>query len=106
MGHDRFEQAEKRGGFDGGAGGVRGAKGNPFGGGGGGMGAAWADIFNEFFGGGGGQRGTARDRGRTSGRAWTIDLEEAYEGAKSRSRCAVPSAVTTATATATRRAPT
>src|SRR6056297_2157302 len=37
MGHDRFEQAEKRGGFDGGAGsGAGGMGGGPFGGGGGG----------------------------------------------------------------------
>ncbi|MFB6154959.1 MAG: DnaJ domain-containing protein, partial [Haloferacaceae archaeon] len=38
MGHERFEQAEKHGGFDGGAGaGAGGAQGNPFGGMGGGF---------------------------------------------------------------------
>src|SRR6056297_2907586 len=66
MGHERFEQAEKRGGFDdrgrGGAGAGAGRPGgNPFGGGGpfGDMG----DIFDQFFGGGGG-RGRRQNRPR------------------------------------------
>ncbi|WP_231183961.1 molecular chaperone DnaJ [Haladaptatus sp. DYF46] len=83
MGHDRFEQAEKRGGFDGGAGGAGGAgRGNPFGGGGGGMGGM-GDIFNEFFGGGGGRRNPNRPRqGSNLRTGMEIDLEEAYEGAQ------------------------
>jgi molecular chaperone DnaJ len=83
MGHERFEQAEKRGGFDGGAGGFGGANGNPFGGGGGmgGMGDL-NDIFEQFFGGGGGR---GRDpnrpqRGADLRTSLTITLEEAYEG--------------------------
>lgn len=78
MGHDRFEQAEKRGGFDGGAGGA----GGPFGGGGGvgGMG----DIFEQFFGGGRGGRG-GRDPNRPRQGAdlrtrINVDLEEAFHG--------------------------
>ncbi|WEL21342.1 molecular chaperone DnaJ [Halorhabdus sp. BNX81] len=82
MGHDRFEQAEKRGGFDdrggrGGAGGQRG--GDPFGGGGFG---SVEDIFDQFFGGGGGG-GRRRDRPRQGQDLKTrlsIGLDEAYEG--------------------------
>jgi molecular chaperone DnaJ len=78
MGHDRFEQAEKRGGFDGGAGGG-GARGNPFGGMGGGGG--FEDLFNEFFRGQGGQGGRDRPRkGSDLRTTLTIDLDEAYEG--------------------------
>ncbi|NHN47725.1 molecular chaperone DnaJ [Halostella sp. JP-L12] len=84
MGHERFEQAEKRGGFDGGAGGAGGpfggGGGGPFGGGGGGMG----DIFEQFFGGAGG-RGGRGDRPRQGSDLRTrlqLDLEEVYEGAE------------------------
>ena len=81
MGHDRFEQAEKRGGFDGGRGGAGG-----FGGGGmGGMGGAggFEDIFEQFFGGGGGRgggRGNQPRQGRNLRTSMEITLEEAYEG--------------------------
>jgi molecular chaperone DnaJ len=72
MGHERFEQAEKRGGFDGGAGGG----GNPFGGGGAG---GFGDIFEQFFGGGG--RGGNRPRqGQDLRTSLSLDLEEAFEG--------------------------
>ncbi len=76
MGHDRFEQAEKRGGFDGGAGGAGG-----FGGGMGGMGGV-EDIFEQFFGGGGrgGQRRNQPRQGRNLRTSMEITLEEAYEG--------------------------
>jgi molecular chaperone DnaJ len=88
MGHDRFEQAEKRGGFEQGAGGF-GAGGNPFGGNGGmgGMGDL-NDIFEQFFSGGGGGGG---GRGRNANRpqqgadlrtSLSITLEEAYDGIK------------------------
>ncbi len=80
LGHDRFVQAEKQGGFDdsraGAGGGVGGVGGDPFGGNGpfGDVG----DIFDQFFGGG-------RSRNRPQSGAdlqtsLTIDLEEAYEG--------------------------
>jgi molecular chaperone DnaJ len=73
MGHERFEQAEKRGGFDGGAGG---GGGNPFGGGGAG---GFGDIFEQFFGGGG--RGGNRPRqGQDLRTSLSLDLEEAFEG--------------------------
>jgi len=82
MGHDRFEQAEKRGGFDGGGmgGGAGAGQGNPFGGMGGGGG--FEDLFNEFFSGqGGGPRGRDRPRkGSDLRTSLTIDLEDAYEG--------------------------
>jgi molecular chaperone DnaJ len=79
LGHERFEQAAKQGGFDGGAGGrgAGAAGGNPFGEGGpfGDMG----DIFEQFFGGGGRRNGPRQGADlRTS---LAIDLEEAYEGA-------------------------
>ncbi|MFB6202079.1 MAG: molecular chaperone DnaJ [Halorhabdus sp.] len=82
MGHERFEQAEKRGGFDDRSGGGRGggrAGGDPFGGGGpfGDMG----DIFDQFFGGGGGRRRQDRPRqGQNLKTRLTIDLDDAYEG--------------------------
>ncbi|MEZ3116881.1 molecular chaperone DnaJ [Halobaculum sp. MBLA0147] len=85
MGHDQFEQAEKRGGFEdgrgGGAGGPfggAGGAGGPFGGagGGGGMGGI-GDIFEEFFGGGGGRGSRAGKDLRTR---MEITLQEAYEG--------------------------
>jgi molecular chaperone DnaJ len=81
MGHEQFEQAQKRGGFDGGPGGGQG----PFGGGGGGdpfggMGGGMGDIFEQFFGGGGGGgRGGAR-QGADLRTSLSITLEEAYEG--------------------------
>jgi molecular chaperone DnaJ len=82
MGHDRFVQAEKQGGFDddrgaGGRGGPGGPGAGPFGGGGGGIG----DIFDEFFGGGGRRR---QRGGRDLKTNLTIDLEEAYRGATKR----------------------
>jgi molecular chaperone DnaJ len=80
MGHERFEQAEKRGGFDGGGGaGGFGGGGNPFGGAGG-MGDL-NDIFEQFFGGGGGGRDRNRPRqGPDLRTSLSITLEEAYEG--------------------------
>ena len=79
MGHERFEQAEKRGGFDGGAGGAGGA-GDPFGGMGGGFGDM-NDIFEQFFGGGGGRDRNAPRQGADLRTTLEIDLEEAFEGA-------------------------
>ncbi|GAB6861391.1 molecular chaperone DnaJ [Haloplanus litoreus] len=80
MGHERFEQAEKRGGFDGGGGGAGGARGNPFGGGGGGAGG-FEDIFEQFFGGGGRGGGGDRPRqGRDLRTSLQLDLEEAFQG--------------------------
>ncbi|NHN57911.1 MULTISPECIES: molecular chaperone DnaJ [Halorussus] len=83
MGHDRFEQAEKRGGFDGGAGGAGrgGMGGGPFGGaGGGGMGGGMGDIFEQFFGGGSGRQSNRPQQGQDLRTRLTIDLEDAYEG--------------------------
>jgi molecular chaperone DnaJ len=84
MGHERFEQAEKRGGVGGGAGGM-GGQGNPFGGAGGGQGNPFEDIFNQFFGGGGGMGGQGQQRnrprqGQNLRTRVSLDLEEAYEG--------------------------
>jgi len=83
LGHDRFVQAEKQGGFDdngrggrGGRAGPGGAGAGPFGGGGG-----IGDIFDEFFGGG---RGRRQQGGRDLKTSLTIDLEEAHEGATKR----------------------
>jgi molecular chaperone DnaJ len=79
MGHERFEQAEKRGGFDGaGGGGGFGGGGNPFGGAGG-MGDL-NDIFEQFFGGGRGRDRNAPRQGADLRTSMTITLEEAYEG--------------------------
>jgi molecular chaperone DnaJ len=80
LGHERFVEADKRGGTDtggrGGAGaggmGGMGGGGNPFG--------DMGDIFDQFFGGG---RGGSRDRPRQGQDLKTtleIDLEEAYRG--------------------------
>lgn len=86
IGHERFLQAEKRGGFDGpGAGAGRaghpGAGGQgPFGGAAGGdpFGGGLGDLFEQFFGGGGGGRRGGADL-RTG---LTIDMADAYHGAK------------------------
>lgn len=89
MGHEQFEQAKKRGGFDGGAGaggmgGMGGAGGDPFGGmGGAGGGGGLGDIFEQFFGGAGGartQNGPRQGSDLRTGLA--IELEEAYDGAQ------------------------
>ncbi|MFB6310963.1 MAG: molecular chaperone DnaJ [Salinirussus sp.] len=79
LGHDRFVEAEKRGGVDGGGpgGGPRG--GDPFGGAGGPFGDV-QDIFDQFFGGGGAGRGGGRSQGRDLKTGLEIDLEEAYSG--------------------------
>src|SRR6056297_246579 len=81
LGHDRFEQAQKQGGFDGGAGRRGAGGGNPFGGaGGGGPFGDMGDIFEQFFGGGGSRNGPRQGADlRTS---LEIDLEDAYEGAE------------------------
>ncbi|WP_435064973.1 molecular chaperone DnaJ [Halobaculum sp. EA56] len=80
MGHEQFEQAEKRGGFEDGAGGMGG---DPFGGMGGGMGGGGmgglGDIFEEFFGGGGRGRGGPRP-GKDLRTNLEIDLQEAHDG--------------------------
>ena len=85
LGHDRFVQADKQGGFDDGGRGGRagpggagpGGAGGPFGGGGG-----IGDIFDEFFGGGNQRRGGRGGRDLKTG--LTIGLQEAYEGASKR----------------------
>ncbi len=80
MGHEQFEQAEKRGGFDGGAGA---GAGGPFGGGAGGPfggGGGFEDIFSQFFGGGGGGNSNRPRQGRDLRTRLEIDLEDAYEG--------------------------
>ncbi len=83
MGHDRFEQAEKRGGFDGGPGGA--GQGNPFGGMGGNMGGGgFEDIFNQFFGGGNGQGGSRPRQGPNLRTNVTLDLEDVYTGVEKR----------------------
>ena len=77
MGHDRFEQAEKRGGFDGQRGGGAGGMGGM-----GGMGGV-EDIFEQFFGGGGrggGHRRNQPRQGRNLRTSMAIDLEDAYHG--------------------------
>jgi molecular chaperone DnaJ len=83
MGHDRFEEAKKRGGFDGGAGGggpggMGGMGGDPFGGGG------LGDIFEQFFGGGNGQSRNRPQKGRDLRTTVTLDLEDVYEGVEKR----------------------
>ncbi len=79
LGHERFVEAEKRGGA-GGNGGRAGGQGDPFGGGGGPFGDM-QDIFEEFFGGGGGSgSGDRPQRGRDLNTELTIDLETAYHG--------------------------
>ncbi len=86
MGHDRFEQARKQGGFGGagGAGGMGGMGGDPFG-----DGSPFGDlndIFEHFYGGGGmggagGGRGRQRPRqGADLRTGLEIDLQDAYDG--------------------------
>ncbi|MFC4356380.1 molecular chaperone DnaJ [Halobium salinum] len=82
LGHDRFEQAQKQGGFDGGR---SGGGGNPFGGMGGmgGNGAGgFEDLFNNIFGGGGrgGGGGNRPRQGADLRTSLTIDLQDAYDG--------------------------
>ena len=77
MGHERFQEADKRGATEGG--GRGGMSGGPFGGGGaGGM----NDIFEQFFGGGGGGRGSRSggQQGADLKTRLSVDLAEAYEG--------------------------
>ncbi len=70
-GHERFQQAQKQGGFDGRQGGARQ---NPFGGD-----SPFGDIFEQFF--SGGQGGRQRpQQGADLQTRLEIDLEEAYEG--------------------------
>lgn len=77
LGHERYMEAEKHGGFEnGGAGAGAGGRQDPFGGAG--VGSV-EDIFEQFFGGGGG--GTAsRQQGSDLRTDLRIDLEEAYHG--------------------------
>jgi molecular chaperone DnaJ len=93
MGHDRFVEAEKRGGFDQGgagaggrAGGRRGAAGgNPFGGGG--LGDLFEQMFNQ---GGGGGRGRGPQQGEDLRTTLSLTLEEAYHGAEKQVTVTVP----------------
>jgi len=81
LGHERFEEAEKRGGFDGNGAGAGGMGG--MGGFGGGAGGGFEDIFEQFFGGGTGGGGDQRNRprqGRNLRTSMELDLEAAYEG--------------------------
>jgi molecular chaperone DnaJ len=89
MGHERFEQAEKHGGFDqggAGAGAGAGARGQgPFGGGGGFGGGSMGggsmgDIFEQFFGGMGGGRPSGPQKGRDLRTELDLTLEEVYSG--------------------------
>ncbi len=83
VGHERFVEAEKRGGVGGGGGGAGGgARGDPFGGAGGaGPFTDMQDIFDQFFGGGGGGGGRGgRRQGRDLKTGLEIDLEEAFHG--------------------------
>jgi molecular chaperone DnaJ len=76
MGHERFSEAEKRGGVGGG----RRQGGDPFGGGGF---NDVQDIFDQFFGGGGGGRSRNRQQsGQDLKTSLEIDLETAYHGAE------------------------
>ncbi|MGQ4555253.1 molecular chaperone DnaJ [Halobellus sp. GM3] len=97
LGHERFEQAEKRGGVGGGAGGR--GQGNPFGGmGGGGQGSPFEDIFSQFFGGGGQGGRQQRNRPRQGQNLRTqvaLDLEEVYEGVEKQFTVTRPEQCTT-----------
>ncbi|WP_435195645.1 molecular chaperone DnaJ [Natronomonas sp. EA1] len=82
MGHERFEQAEKRGATGGGAGGAGGfGGGNPFGGGGAGGFGDMNDIFEQFFGGGGQRQRNGPRQGQDLRTRMEISLEQAFEGA-------------------------
>ncbi|MFC7057343.1 molecular chaperone DnaJ [Halovenus salina] len=76
MGHERFSEAEKRGGVGGG----RRQGGDPFGGGGGVNDVQ--DIFDQFFGGGGSQSRSRPQSGQDLKTTFEIDLETAYHGAE------------------------
>ena len=79
MGHERFEEAEKRGATDTdgrGAGGMGGMGGGMSGGGMGGM----NDIFEQFFGGGGSRSESGPRQGSDLKTRLRIDLEDAYRG--------------------------
>ncbi len=86
LGHDRFEQAEKQGGFGGAGSGAGGAGGSPFGDGDPfGAGGPFGDLFEQFFGGRGSDR--ARDRPRQGADLQTrleVGLEDAYDGVERR----------------------
>lgn len=88
LGHDRFEQARKQGGFDGGRGGRAGGfgGGSPFGGGGDPFGgdSPFGDLFEQFFGGGGGRTRTRPRQGADLQTRLEIDLEDAYAGVEKR----------------------
>jgi molecular chaperone DnaJ len=97
LGHERFEQAEKRGGVSGGAGAGGRGGGDPFGGMGGGQGNPFEDIFSQFFGGGAGGRGQGGGRQRNRPQQGqnlrtqvTLDLEEVYEGVEKQFTIARP----------------
>jgi len=83
MGHDRFVQAEKHGGFEGGGTGGTGAgrAGDPFGGDGP-FGGDVGDIFEQFF--GGVDRSSRQRQGADLRTTLEIDLEEAYQGVTKR----------------------
>ncbi len=85
LGHERFEQARKQGGFDGGGGGGFGG-GSPFGGGGDPFGGdgPFGDLFEQFFGGGGGRSRNRPRQGADLQTRLQIDLEDAYEGVEKR----------------------
>ncbi|MHB9288238.1 molecular chaperone DnaJ [Halobacteriales archaeon Cl-PHB] len=80
LGHERFVEAEKRGGVGGdgqgagGMGGMGGMGGGPFG--------DMQDIFDQFFGGGGGQGRSGARQGRDLRTGLEIDLDEAYHGSE------------------------
>jgi molecular chaperone DnaJ len=77
LGHEQFQEAEKRGGFDGrgGVGGMgQGMGGDPFGGE-----NPFGDIFEQFFG-GGGAGGSRSRQGADLRTELELDLEEAYHG--------------------------
>jgi len=75
MGHERFQEAEKRGATD--TDGRRGGMGG-MGGGSGGMGMN--DIFEQFFGGGGSRSQSGPRQGADLKTRLRIDLEDAYHG--------------------------
>lgn len=74
LGHQRFEQAQKQGGFDHGTAGSGDpfGRGSPFG--------DFGDIFDQFFGGSGRRSRNGPRQGRDLRTSLTIDLSEAYDG--------------------------